>query len=202
ESYMYETGITQPATPTVGTPAIPPLGFTSTVGTMTFDGAGNVSFTGTKNTDGSSGADSGSGTYSVYSGGTFSMTAGATFTGSLLAGGSILVWASTSNQPQLSISVKKGGTLSAASLTGTYGTVMYRFEGATTQPATQVAGQPSIHPNGFTSTVGTLTFDGINSVNFSGTTNTDGSGSPSVGSGTYTVAADGTFGMTAGSSFS
>jgi len=201
EIYMYETGTTQPSTTTVGTPANPPLGFTSTVSTLTFDGAGSVTATGTRNTDGTTGPDNGSDTYSVTSGGTFSMT---NMTGTVLAGGSVLIWVSSgNNQPQIAISLKKSGTLGTASLKGDYGTVTYHFENGTTQPNTSTAGTPAGRPLGFISTASTLTFDGAGNVSVaSGTRNTDGTASADSGSGTYSVDPDGTYHMSAGSTFS
>ena len=195
-TYMYETGTTQPNTTTVGTPANPPLGFTCTKGILTFDGAGSVSLTGTRNTDGASSPDTGSASYSVSSGGILTLVGGGGGTGALLAGGSVLIWTTTANQPQLSLCVKRGGTFSTASLNGAYGTVFYRFEGGTVQPATQTAGNPTTHPNGFQCSVGTLTFDGAGNASYSGTKNTDGTASADTGTDTYSVASDGTFSMT------
>jgi len=81
---------------------VPPVkGFHSGVGTLMFDGVGNFMYSGNKNTDGVSSAKSGSGTYAVAADGTLTLssTGGTPHKGSVLAGGSTFILASTSGQP-------------------------------------------------------------------------------------------------------
>ena len=81
---------------------VPPLkGFHSEVVTLTSDGVGNFTYSGNKNTDGVSSAKSGSGTYAVAADGTLTLssTGGTPHKGSVLAGGSTFILASTSGQP-------------------------------------------------------------------------------------------------------
>lgn len=73
-------------------------GFTAELGTVTFDGVGGFTLSGTKNVDGVSSAKTQSGSYSVAADGTLTL---GNMTGSVLAGGSSLVAASMTGDPEV-----------------------------------------------------------------------------------------------------
>ncbi|MGH8820342.1 MAG: hypothetical protein ACREWJ_03505, partial [Rhodoferax sp.] len=82
---------------------------------------------------------------------------------------------------------------SNASLNGTYGAMTYSFQAATHQPNTPAVGTPQAAPLGFKTSIGTATFDGQGNFSFTATSDVDGTGGSNSGSGTYSVASDGSF---------
>jgi hypothetical protein len=200
-SYSFNATTPQPAMPVE--PAMPPqpplpspLGFRNQLATITFDGAGGFTSSGTVNNDGTPGPASGSGTYTVATNGTFTTSDGTT--GSVLAGGSTFVFASTSGNTVMGVGIKQGGSFSNASATGSYTLVSYSFNSTTPQPALPV--EPAMPPQpllpsplGFRDQLATITFDGAGNFTSSGSVNSDGTSNAASGSGTYSIAADGTF---------
>jgi hypothetical protein len=199
--YSFDRSTQQPSLPAAGAPRPQPKGFTSTLGTLHFDGDGGVTLSGQRNMDGTSSPVSGAAQYDVAPGGDFSMGGGSLFTGGVTLDGSAVVFGSQNGVPQVSIALKRAGSYSNATLNGVYGVVFYVFDGSATQPVVPAAGLPLPAPRGFSVAVGTMTFDGAGQVTLSVTKNTDGAASTQSGSGTYSVAADGTFTLNAGNTF-
>jgi hypothetical protein len=139
--------------------------------------------------DGTITTPSGSTTYSVAADGTFTL---GNLTGTVLEGGSAIIFGATSLTPQINIAVRKLGTFDNASLNGTYTFVSYYFKDVP-QSSTPATGTPLPMPLGGSDEVGTLTFDGAGNVSYSTTYNVDGTITSSSGSTTYSVASDGTF---------
>lgn len=177
-----------------------PTGFTSERLTATFDGAGNVAITQhSRNVDGtvSSVADA-SAAYSVSPDGTVTLPG---LTGSVLAGGSVLVVGSSSGDPEIDVGIKQGGSFSNASLTGAYSAFDYfRNANATpvnipvNVPSTPFSGnlQANFVSTGFTSEITDANFDGAGGVALARSRNSDGVFSNSTQAGTYSLASDGT----------
>jgi hypothetical protein len=199
--YYHGGGVKQPPTPPAGSPQAGPLGFGSVIGAINFDGAGHYTSNGTSNIDGAGSPGSVSGTYSVNSAGSFTLTSiGSSdiFSGFILAGGSMInLSKNPGNVPAIGIGVKVGGSgYSNSSLNGRYGLVTYFHTGGVTQPPTPPTGSPQAKPLGFSSTNGTITFDGAGHYTASGTTNTDSAGSAGGVSGNYSVNSAGLFTLT------
>ena len=198
-SYSYNAAATQPTLtnpPQANMPA--PAGFNSELATLTLNGAaGTFTLSGTVNSDGTATPDSGSGTYSVNADGSFTTNVG--LTGNVLAGGSMFVFRTATGETRMGVGVKQGGSFSTASASGLYTMVQYSFNAGANQPAlpAEPAGppQPAMpSPLGFRAQLATLTLNGgAGTFTLSGTQNADGTGSSISGSGTYAVAADGTF---------
>lgn len=191
---LYATA--QGSTPAPGSPLPTPRGFISSFVTMTFDGSGSVSFTGTENQDGVSTSTSGSGTYSIAPNGTLTLTTnGKSKSGSVLAGGSAFILATPNGEPGIIIGFQKAGTFTSASLSGAYVGESFKMYG-TAQGTAPTQGSPLPAPRGFASSLVTLTFDGAGGVSLTGSENEDGTSAPTSGSGTYSIASDGTLTLT------
>jgi hypothetical protein len=200
-SYYFTDSVTQPATPSAGSPQAKPLGFSSNNDVVTFDGAGHYTAVGTANTDGTGNTGNVSGTYSVNANGSFTLTTnGSTDVdgGYILAGGSVLNFSKNPGEvPSVGVALKTGTSgFNNASLNGSYGMVSYYFTDSVTQPATPSAGSPQAIPLGFSSSNDMVAFDGAGHYTAVGTTNTDGTGSAGNVSGTYSVNSDGSFTLT------
>jgi hypothetical protein len=169
------------------------------VADVTFDGAGGFSFSGIKNKDGVVTPVSGSGSYSVSTDGKLALQG---LTGQVATGGATFIVASASGDPQIGIGIRKSGSFSAASLSGSY-TLTDMYVGSTSSnpmsivplsvPSTPFTTNLSfpIAKAGYTVETGTVTFDGAGGYSFSATKNKDGVVSPVSGSGPYTVTPDG-----------
>jgi len=192
-SFTYNNAITQSLTPATGSPLPPPLGFSVDDQTFVFDGAGNWTSSGTKNQDGVTSPTSSSGTYSVAVNGTYTSSDGGT--GGILAGGSTIVYAYPSgSKMKIGIGIKQGGgSFSNASLTGNYTGISFTYDNSTIQSNTPAAGSPLPAPLGFSVDDQTFVFDGNGNFTASGTKDKDGTSSATSSSGTYSVAADGTY---------
>lgn len=182
-------------------------GFTTETGTATFDGAGHYTINSVVNVDGVVSTQVNSGSYTVTPDGSAQID---NMAARLLPGGAMFVMASSSKDPQVGIAFKQGGTFSNASLSGTYGVIDYvnrvdvsnpvpsmRFpsSGTITQlPYTSSMTVP-IQKLGFTSNVGTITFNGAGAFTYAIQTNADGVVSSDTGSGSYSVSADGTLSL-------
>lgn len=190
-------------TPTVVSPTVPfpAYAFATEMGTITFDGAGNYSWSGTRSNAGTPTAVGGSGLYTVSPDGTLALDIGPV--GSVLAGGSTFVLTSTSGAVvEVGAGVKISGTFANASLSGSYGVAHY-YSDATAGPLNRITLDVSATPYSetvnvpfpayaFNTELRTTTFDGAGNYTWSGTRNRGGVTSDVTGSGTYSVAGDGT----------
>ncbi|MEO8156426.1 MAG: hypothetical protein ABI648_01430 [Betaproteobacteria bacterium] len=186
----------------------PEYAFRVEQGTVTFDGAGNYSWTAIRNVAGTTTPVSGNGQYTVTADGTVALDFGVV--GTVLAGGSTFVLASTAGVPviEMGMGVKKGGTFNNASFNGSYAVALYYSDATVGPPGTinlNVTKTP--YNNTFavpfpgyalSSELRTMTFDGAGNYTWSGTRNTSGNSSPASGSGTYVLATDGTLTLDTG----
>jgi hypothetical protein len=198
-----------PDTPFEGTVDVrfPRFAFASELGTIAFDGAGNYSWSGIRNNAGTPSAVSGSGIYSVRPDGTLALDIGPV--GNVLAGGSTFVLTSTSGEVvEMGAGVKIGGAYGNSSLSGSYGVAHYYSE-ATAGPLStitlDVARTPFMETvevpfpaYAFNTELRTTTFDGGGNYTWSGTRNRGGVSSAVAGSGTYSIAGDGTLTLSTG----
>jgi hypothetical protein len=198
-----------PSVPFEGTVAVPFPGyaFASELGTISFDGAGNYSWSAIRNNGGTPTAVSGSGSYTVSPEGALVLDIGPT--GSVLAGGSAFVLTSpTGPVVEMGVGVSIGGGNGNASLSGSYGVASY-YSDAGAGPLRTIA--LDIRRTPFSDTVDvpfpayafntelhTATFDGAGNYTWAGTRNRGGASSAVSGSGTYTVAGDGSLSLNSG----
>ena len=114
-----------------------------------------------------------------------------------------MIVAAMSGDPEVLVGLKKAGSFSNASLSGTYTfTDYYVNSGSSNATSVVHISVPSvpytndltvpIAKTGFTAELGTVTFDGVGGFTLSGTKNVDGVSSAKTQSGSYSVAADGT----------
>jgi hypothetical protein len=203
-TYKYDDAGIRPLEPTTGNPSPYRGGYSVSMQTVTFDGAGFLTAgAAVQNTDGAAPPPGGGGgTYSVAPDGTFTASVGSTLQGSVMAGGSVVVFGSTSGVPVIGIALKKGSGLGNAVLSGTYGVVSYKHDDAGVRPVEPGPGSISPYEGGYTVDVQTVTFDGFGGLSAGASIqNTDGAApAPSGGSGTYTVGFDGTVTGSVGSS--
>ncbi|MGE5624706.1 MAG: hypothetical protein ACM3ZT_04075 [Bacillota bacterium] len=188
-SFRYDIGADQPTAPAAGTALPRPRGFTSLLQTLTFDGAGHFTFTGTQNEDGTVTTQSGSGTYSVSSTGVVSVPA-EDLSGQVLSG-TVVVLATTLDDPEIHMLVKKSGSFSKASVNGAYSLSGFRFDLAAAQATAPSKGSRLPLPRGISSLTETVTFNGAGSFTFTGTENVNGAAVSRSGSGTYSVSSTG-----------
>ena len=178
----------------------PGYALNSELRTMTFDGAGNYTWSGIRNTSGASRPTSGSGTYVLASDGTLTLDTG--LAGNVLAGASTFILATAAGRVEMGVGLRKGGTFSNASLGGRYA-VAYHYSDAAAGPANTININIPNTPYtssldvpfpayAFNSEVRSITFDGASRYTWSGTRNKGGVSSATSGSGSYSVAADGT----------
>src|SRR4029079_17593589 len=134
-------------------------------------------------------------TDSIAADGTVTFGGGYLMSGALSANGSVLLMSNASRSgetPEFAIGLRKGGTFTTASLSGSYFYQGYRNSSAG-PVLTPAAGSPLPDPYGFAVRSGTMTFDGVGGLTFTPMQNRDGTVS-ALGGGiaTYSVAADGT----------
>lgn len=197
EGYWFNGG-PQPNAPATGNPLPGPTGFTVDAGILTFDGVGGWTYT-----DESMNRDSvvsapggGTGSYSVAPDGTLTFLFGYSATGGVLADGSAFVLSTSSRSggpPEINIGIRKGGSFTNASLSGTYFFQGYWWNGGT-QPNAPATGTPLPAPTGFSIDAGILTFDGAGNWTYSAQSmNQDATiSAPGNIAGSYSVAPDGT----------
>jgi len=181
----------------------PGYALNSELRTMIFDGAGNYSWSGTRNTSGNSRPVSGSGSYTVAADGALTIDTG--LTGHLLAGASTFILTAPSGTVQMGAGIKKGGTVSAASLEGRY-TVAYHYTDATARAPDKIVIAIASTPYtntfnvpfplyGFNSEVRSIVFDGSGRYTWTGTRDQGGVSVSGSGSGSYSVDTDGVLSM-------
>ena len=190
-AYSFNESTPQNATPAQDTPLPSPLGFRDDFETITFDGVGGYAYTKTRNTDGTLSTSSGIGTYVIEGDGNFTTSEG--LTGSLLADGNTTVLMTLSGNPQIGVGILNRGILTTQALLAA--TRMWSIHSRRLRPRTRrrlrapryrahwdsvpiLARSPSTARGVYTYTM---------------TQNTDGTLSTVSSSGTYSVAADGTF---------
>ncbi len=168
---------------------------------ITFDGAGNYVWSGARNTGGIATSASGSGTYSVSADGTLTLDGGSA-SGSVLAGGSSFILATSSGQPvSIGVGQRKASALNTGSLAGRY-TVALHYSDPAAGPANMIdlsiAATPYVNSialpfpqYAFNSEVRTMLFDGAGNYSWSGSRNHGGVTEATSGSGTYAVGGDG-----------
>ncbi len=188
-STSYASSTPQQGANTVGSPQLEPRGFEVEIGTARFDGTGGGSFTATRNLDGVGAPMGGSFTYAVAPDGTYSAD---NMRGGVLAGGSLLVFGTSSGTPRFALGLKKGGSFTTATAIGTYFVETYSFVGGP-QPSAQTQGLPQQPPLGFVSETGVAVLDGNGGGTYTVTRNLDGSASSISLPFSYSVAADGTY---------
>ena len=199
-----------PATPFNGLLNVPfpAYGFRAEQGTVNFDGAGNYAWTAIRNVAGARTEEQGSGTYTISPDGSLALDFGVE--GSVLAGGSTFVLAATGNAPviEMGMGVKKGGSFGNASLSGNYAVALYYSDPAQgpsdtinlVVDMTPFSGTFAVPFPGYAlnSELRTMIFDGAGNYTWTGTRNTSGMSRAVSGSGSYAVAADGSFTLDTG----
>jgi Chaperone of endosialidase len=106
--YLFDSTTPQSPAPAAGTPLPAPVGFTLSLGTITFDGAGNATLSITGNVSGIiNGPTPGSFTYSVASNGAISTSAG--LSGTLVENGKVLLGGdlTSGDPPQIILLVRQ-----------------------------------------------------------------------------------------------
>ena len=203
-SYVFITSDSQASqgvAPPVGNPLPALQGFSSDLGTITFDGSGNYTETDISSTNGVIANNNGSGTYSVASDGTMTTDGGGN--GQLLAGGSAMVirgYGNGSDPATIFLIKQQPGNFSNATLKGKYTLLDYGYDHTASQGLMPNPGQTLPPPNGFQGNLGIMTFDGSGNWTITGSFNSDGIVGAMTGitSGTYSVASDGTVTLTVG----
>jgi hypothetical protein len=195
--YRFNSGTTQSNAPAQGSALPAPRGFTGESGSISFDGIGGWTSSIAVNLDGvvQNGVTS-SGSYVVSPSGDVTISTISGFTinlmGVMRADGSVMVLSSSSSDPEVAVAIKKDGTtLSTASLHGSYNLVGYKFRSSTVQSNMPAPTTPLPPPLGFVSELGTVSYDGSGNWTLSTTNNTDGTASASTSSGTYAVSSIG-----------
>lgn len=166
----------------------------SFTGLLTADGANSWSISATTNQNGTiTGGVTNSGVYFVEDDGSVNMIdlAGQILTGGLLAGGDILVTSATSSggPSEITVAVRKGGSFSTSSMSGAYRGISF-------------GSSPGVAASHF-SLVKSANFSGGGVLTWTATQNLEGTvGAVPLQTEAYSIAADGTFTITGGLTFS